>query len=106
MRKVTTISCLVQSLTGLDDDNLVSYAGMVPVLALAERAGLSELISDRVSINPSATRVRSAALNPAGKQPQLRPRWSGSTTWQEHCPIWFEAWTGESARFPAGTARF
>lgn len=50
-----------------DDDNLVSYAGMVPVLALAERAGLSALIGDRVRIDPAATRVRSAAVNPAGK---------------------------------------
>jgi len=28
-----------------DDENLVSFAGLVPVMALAERAGLSELIS-------------------------------------------------------------
>jgi Transposase DDE domain group 1 len=50
-----------------DDDNLVSFAGMVPVLALAERAGLSELISERVRIDPATTRVKSAAVNPAGK---------------------------------------
>jgi len=48
-----------------DDENLVSFAGLVPVMALAERAGLSELISAKVSIKE--TRVRSAAVNPAGK---------------------------------------
>ena len=48
-----------------DDEKLVSCAGLVPVMALAERAGLSELISDKVSIKE--TRVRSAAVNPAGK---------------------------------------
>jgi hypothetical protein len=48
-----------------DDEHLVSFAGLVPVMALAERAGLSELVSDRVEIN--STRVRSAAVNPAGK---------------------------------------
>ena len=50
-----------------DDDNLVSFAGLVPVMALAEDAGLSELIAERVAINPAATRVRSAGVNPAGK---------------------------------------
>jgi Transposase DDE domain group 1 len=48
-----------------DDENLVSYAGLVPVMGLAERAGLSELIASRVAIN--VTRVRSAGVNPAGK---------------------------------------
>jgi Transposase DDE domain group 1 len=50
-----------------DDDNLVSLAGLVPVLALAERAGLSQLITERVRIDPGATRVRSGGVNPAGK---------------------------------------
>ena len=48
-----------------DDPSLVSFAGLVPVMGLAERAGLSELISTRVVI--TTTRVRSAAVNPAGK---------------------------------------
>ena len=48
-----------------DEENLVSCAGLVPVMALAEQVGLSELIDGRVAIN--ATRVRSAAVNPAGK---------------------------------------
>lgn len=48
-----------------DDENLVSCAGLVPVMALAERAGLSELIRDKVAIRTS--RVKSAGVNPAGK---------------------------------------
>ena len=44
---------------------MVSFAGLVPVMVLAERAGLSELISAKVAINES--RVRSAAVNPAGE---------------------------------------
>jgi hypothetical protein len=50
-----------------DDANLVSYAGLAPLLALAERAGLSELIGEKVHIDPGATKVRSAGVNPAGK---------------------------------------
>ena len=38
-----------------DEDNLVSHTGLVPVLALAERAGLSELVREHSSV-PSASR--------------------------------------------------
>jgi hypothetical protein len=48
-----------------DDPNLVSCAGLVPVMALAESAGLSELIEQKVTLG--ATRVKSAGVNPAGK---------------------------------------
>ncbi len=48
-----------------DGQNLVSSAGLVPVLELAEQTGLSELIGEHVDL-PS-TRVRSGAVNPAGK---------------------------------------
>lgn len=48
-----------------DDENLVSCAGLVPVMALAERAGLSALISAKVALH--STRVKSAGANPAGK---------------------------------------
>jgi hypothetical protein len=48
-----------------DDDNLVSCAGLVPVMALAEQAGLSDLVAQRVELGQ--TRVRSAGANPAGK---------------------------------------
>jgi len=48
-----------------DERNLVSAAGLVPVLELAEQTGLSGLIAEHVRL-PS-TRVRSGAVNPAGK---------------------------------------
>jgi len=48
-----------------DEQNLVSAAGLVPVLELAEQSGLSELIGEHVDL-PS-TRVKSGAVNPAGK---------------------------------------
>ncbi len=48
-----------------DDVNLVSCAGLVPVMALAEQAGLSELIAERVNL--ASARVASAGVNPAGK---------------------------------------
>ena len=48
-----------------DDENLVSCAGLVPVMALAEQTGLSELVSGRVAIK--VTSVKSAGVNPAGK---------------------------------------
>ena len=48
-----------------DEQNLVSAAGLVPVLELAEQTGLSRLIGEHVEL-PS-TRVKSGAVNPAGK---------------------------------------
>ena len=48
-----------------DERNLVSAAGLVPVLELAEQTGLSTLIGEHVDL-PS-TRVKSGAVNPAGK---------------------------------------
>jgi hypothetical protein len=48
-----------------DEPNLVSAAGLVPVLELAEQTGLSTLIGEHVDL-PS-TRVKSGAVNPVGK---------------------------------------
>ena len=48
-----------------DDSNLVSFAGLVPVMGRAERAGLSQLISAKVAIN--ASKVKSAGVNPTSK---------------------------------------
>jgi hypothetical protein len=48
-----------------DEQNLVSSAGLVPVLELAEQTGLSRLIGEHVDL-PS-TRVASGAVNPVGK---------------------------------------
>jgi hypothetical protein len=43
----------------------VSDAGLVPVMALAEQAGLSEVVAERVKLTSS--RVASAGVNPVGK---------------------------------------
>ena len=48
-----------------DDEHLVSCAGLVPVMGLAERTGLPELIGQRVRWK--TCRVASAGANPVGK---------------------------------------
>jgi hypothetical protein len=48
-----------------DDDNLVSCAGLVPVMTLAEQTGLLELLAQKVHIGEP--KVRSGAVNPAPK---------------------------------------
>ena len=48
-----------------DDNNLVSCAGLLPVMALAQRTGLAKLIADKVAFTDSM--VPSAGTNPAGK---------------------------------------
>lgn len=48
-----------------DDDNLISHAGLVPVLTLAERTGLHQLLADKVSLR--CTSLASAGANVAPK---------------------------------------
>jgi Transposase DDE domain group 1 len=48
-----------------DDDNLVSCAGLVPVMALAEQTGLCRLLGEKVHIK--APRIKSGSANPAPK---------------------------------------
>lgn len=48
-----------------DDDNLVSCAGLVPVMRLAEQTGLSDLLADKVRI--AEPRIKSGAASPAPK---------------------------------------
>src|SRR4026208_1529120 len=48
-----------------DEPNLVSAAGLVPIMELAEQTGLSRLIGEHV--DPPSTRVASGAVNPAGE---------------------------------------
>src|SRR5450631_3925816 len=48
-----------------DDENLLSCAGLLPVLELAEHAGLSELLDEHVVFVHE--RVRSGAANPSPK---------------------------------------
>ena len=50
-----------------DDENLVSDAGLLPVMALAEQAGLSDLVTARVALGSHEPRVASSGANPAGK---------------------------------------
>lgn len=48
-----------------DDDNLVSCAGLVPVMRLAEQTRLPHLLADKVRI--ASSKVKSGAANPAPK---------------------------------------
>jgi hypothetical protein len=48
-----------------DDGNLVSSAGLVPVMTLAEQTGLRRLLGEKVHI--SVPRIKSGAANPAPK---------------------------------------
>ena len=48
-----------------DEDNLVSHAGLVPLLGLAEQTRLPQIIAAKVSITRS--RIRSGAANPVPK---------------------------------------
>ncbi|MFC5107451.1 IS1380 family transposase [Kibdelosporangium philippinense] len=48
-----------------DEENLVSCAGIVPVMALAERAGMSELVAQKVEITNAP--IQSTGASPAGK---------------------------------------
>jgi len=48
-----------------DEDNLVSCAGLVPVMTLAEHTHLPDLLTEKVSI--TTTKVTSGAANPAPK---------------------------------------
>jgi hypothetical protein len=48
-----------------DEDNLVSHAGLVPLLELAERTGLSRLLDEHIRF--VCERVKSGAANPTRK---------------------------------------
>ena len=48
-----------------DDDNLVSLAGLVPVMRLAEQTALPALLADKVHI--AEPRIKSGSANPAPK---------------------------------------
>jgi hypothetical protein len=48
-----------------DEDNLVSHAGLVPLLELTEQTGLAQVIAGKVSI--TTPRIKSGAANPAPK---------------------------------------
>jgi hypothetical protein len=48
-----------------DEDHLVSSAGLVPVMTLAQQTGLGRLLGEKVRI--SAPRIKSGSANPAPK---------------------------------------
>ena len=48
-----------------DEDDLVSLAGLVPVMRLAEQTGLGQLVAEKVRI--TAPRIKSGSANPAPK---------------------------------------
>jgi hypothetical protein len=48
-----------------DKDNLVSHAGLVSLLGLAEQTRLPQILAEKVSITTS--RIKSGAANPAPK---------------------------------------
>jgi Transposase DDE domain group 1 len=48
-----------------DEDNLVSHAGLVPVLELASQTRLPDILGDKVSI--TAPRIKSGSANPTPK---------------------------------------
>jgi hypothetical protein len=48
-----------------DEENLVSCAGLVPVMELAEQTGLSQLLDEHVRF--TSERVRSGAANSTPK---------------------------------------
>ena len=48
-----------------DEENLVSCAGLVAVMALAEQAGMSDLVADKVKITNAP--IASTGANPPGK---------------------------------------
>jgi len=48
-----------------NEDHIVSCAGLVPVMALAEQTKLADLLAEKISI--TATKVTSGAANPAPK---------------------------------------
>ena len=54
-----------------DEDNLVSDAGLVPLLGLAEQTGLPEIIAGKVSI--TTPRIKSGSANPVGFQNPVVP---------------------------------
>ncbi len=66
-----------------DEENLVSCAGLVPVMALAERAGLSGLVADKVKITNEP--VPSTGAN---RPARWRRLWRGWLPGRTRLMIW------------------
>ena len=65
--------CHVES-TLFDDPNLVSCAGLAPVLAVAQRAGLTDLVEQHLSL------MARTGVNAHLKVPAQVGRWSPAPT--------------------------
>ena len=52
-----------------DDDNLVSCAGLVPVMTLAAQTGLNELLAEKVCI--AAPKIKSGSAQPGAEAGNL-----------------------------------
>jgi hypothetical protein len=72
-----------------DEENLVSHAGLVPVLELAEQAGLSQLLDEHVRVVDE--RVKSGAANRHRSGPRSSRGWpparTASTTSTSSAPV-------------------
>jgi len=66
-----------------DDEHLVSSLGLVPVMGLAEQAGLSDLLTEKVRL--ASERVASAGVNPAGKVTAIIAGWPRARTASMTC---------------------
>ena len=61
-----------------DDDNLVSCAGLVPVMTLAEQTGLAELLAEKVHIAETRIKFGSGQCGPETGDPDRgNVRWRG-----------------------------
>jgi hypothetical protein len=49
-----------------DEENLVSHAGLVPLLELAERTGLSQLLAEHVRFVDERVKSRASRCSPTG----------------------------------------
>ena len=72
-----------------DEDKLVSHAGPVPLLEMAEQAGLSRLLEEHVRF--TSERVRSGAANSTPKLTTIIAGWpperTVSTSWTWCAPV-------------------
>ena len=66
---------LVKTHASFDDPNLVSLAGLVPVMALAERCGLADLVRDhlRIASRTGWARARMALGSSSSKSSKRFP---------------------------------
>ncbi len=62
IREVQASHALWAVSAGFDDPNLVSCAGLVPVMALSESCGLAGLVAEKLSVASANSRLKVPAL--------------------------------------------